>query len=179
MTPLIKSLFLKTFESKEDVPKVSEEIIENKSRDEECEREKSKIGDAKQEEKGSTEITLNDDFGLIDVGDVHDTKDVNGLEAILTMSRDHEIPTFEPLAPSPNLPEPLELYVPTLEPNIIPMADQLEGKGQSLHGMASLAHLCMIILHSLHSMTHFTLMCFNAISLNSSKRSPLYILTFA
>ncbi|GFS40386.1 hypothetical protein Acr_00g0068240 [Actinidia rufa] len=122
-------------ESKEDIPKVSEEIIENESRDEECEREEYEIGDSKREKKGSTEITLNDDFGLLDVGDVHVEDDVNGLEAIPTMSRDHKISTFELLAPSPSLPEPLELHVPTLEPNIILMADQLEeGEGQSLHG---------------------------------------------
>ncbi|GFY82579.1 hypothetical protein Acr_02g0008190 [Actinidia rufa] len=107
-------------ESKEDIPKVSEEIIKNESRDEECEREESEIGESKQEEKVSSEITLNDDFGLLDVGDVHVKEDVNGLEAIPIMSRDQEIPTFEPLTPSPNLPEPLELHVPTLEPSVIP-----------------------------------------------------------
>ncbi|GFS29090.1 hypothetical protein Acr_00g0005300 [Actinidia rufa] len=117
-------------ESKEDIPKVSEEIIENEFRDEECEKEESKIRDSKQEEKGSTEITLNDEFGLLDVGDVHVKEDVNGLEVIPTMSRDHEMPTFETPAPNPNLPESLELHVPTLEPSIIPMADQLkEGEG--------------------------------------------------
>ncbi|GFS36241.1 hypothetical protein Acr_00g0044910 [Actinidia rufa] len=123
-------------ESNEDIPKVSEEIIENEPGDEECEREESKIRDSKQKEKGSTKITLNDDFGLLNVGDVHVKEDVNGLEVIPTMSRDHEIPTFKPLAPSPNLLEPLELHVPTLELSIILMADQLEeGEGQSLHGM--------------------------------------------
>ncbi|GFS40375.1 hypothetical protein Acr_04g0004000 [Actinidia rufa] len=152
-------------ESKEDIPKVSKEIIENESRDEECERGESEIGDSKQKEKGSTKIILNDDFGLLNVGDVHVKEDVNDLEAIPTMSRDHEIPTFKPLAPSPNLPEPLELHVPILEPSIILMADQLE-EGEVNHFMAwaSLAHLCIIIFHSLHSMTLFTLMCFNAIS---------------
>ena len=67
---------------------------------------------------------------------MHVKEDVNVLEAIPTMSRDHEIPTFEPLAPRSNLMKLLELHVPTLEPNIIPMADQLEeDEGQSLHGM--------------------------------------------
>ncbi|GFY88913.1 hypothetical protein Acr_06g0008530 [Actinidia rufa] len=129
--------FSQDFESKEDVPKVSEEIIENEPWDEECEREESEIGDSKQEEKDSTEITLDDDFGLLDVGNVQVKKDVNGLEAISTFPRDHEIPTFEPLTPSPNLPEPLELHVPTLELGIIPMADQQkEGEGQSLYDMS-------------------------------------------
>ncbi|GFZ18361.1 hypothetical protein Acr_27g0001000 [Actinidia rufa] len=122
--------FPQDFKSKENVPKVSDEIIENESLDEKCERGESEIGDSEQEEKGSTEITLNGDFGLLDVGDVHVKEDVNSLEAIPTMSRDHEIPTFKPLVPSPNLSEPLELHVPTLEPNIIPMADQIEeGEG--------------------------------------------------
>ena len=65
---------------------------------------------------------------------MHVKEDVDSLEVIPTMSRDYEIPTFEPLAPSPNLPEPLELHIPTLEPSIIPMADQLEeGECQTLH----------------------------------------------
>ncbi|GFS29830.1 hypothetical protein Acr_00g0008700 [Actinidia rufa] len=64
--------------------------------------------------------------------DVHVKEDANGLEAILTMSRDHEISTFNPLAPSPILTEPLELHVPTLEPSIISMADQIiEGEALS------------------------------------------------
>ncbi|GFS44981.1 hypothetical protein Acr_00g0093350 [Actinidia rufa] len=140
-------------ESKEDIPKVSEEIIENESRDEECEREEYEIGDSKQKEKGSTEITLNDNFGLLNVGDVHVKEDVNGLEDIPTMSRDHEIPTFKPLAPSPNLPEPLELHVPTLEPSIILMADQLEeGEGKSFHGMSLIG--TFVHDHSLFSTYH-------------------------
>ncbi|GFY85738.1 hypothetical protein Acr_04g0004760 [Actinidia rufa] len=73
--------------------------------------------------RSRTEITLNDQFGLLDVGDVHVKEDVNGLEVIPTMSRNHEIPISEPPALSPNLPEPLELHVPTLEPSIIPMTN--------------------------------------------------------
>ncbi|GFY93929.1 hypothetical protein Acr_09g0003750 [Actinidia rufa] len=130
-----KTILPQDLESKEDIPKVSEEIIENESRDEESKREESEIGDSKREKKGSTEITLNDDFGLLDVWDVHVEDDVNGLEAIPTMSRDHKISTFELLAPSPSLPEPLELHVSTLEPNIILMVDQLE-EGEVNHCMA-------------------------------------------
>ena len=148
----------------QDIPKVSEEIIENEPRDEECEREEFEIGDSKQEEKGSTEITLNDNFGLFNVGDVHVKKDVNVLEAIPTMSRDYEIPSFEPLAPSPKLPEPLELHVPILEPSSIPMADQLkEGEGQSHHGMSIIGTI--VHDHSLFSTYHdpfypYVLKCF-------------------
>ena len=114
----------------EDVLKVSEDFIENVSRDDEFEKEESMIEDPNQEER-------NDDVGLLDVGNVHVNKDVDGLEVIPTMSRDHEIPTFEPLTPSLTPLESLELHVPTLEPNIIPIADhQKEGEGQSLHGMS-------------------------------------------
>ncbi|GFZ14535.1 hypothetical protein Acr_24g0007250 [Actinidia rufa] len=148
-----KTILPQDLESKEDIPKVSEEIIENESRDEECEREESEIGDSKREKKGSTEITLNDDFGLLDVWDVHVEDDVNGLEAIPTMSRDHKISTFELLAPSPSLPEPLELHVSTLEPNIILIVDQLEeGDGQSLHGTSIIG--TFVHDHSLFSTYH-------------------------
>ncbi|GFY87995.1 hypothetical protein Acr_05g0016340 [Actinidia rufa] len=72
------------------------------------------------------DLESKEDIPKVNVGDVHVEDDVNGLEAIPTMSRDHKISTFELLAPSPSLPEPLELHVPILEPNIILMADQLE-----------------------------------------------------
>ena len=132
---LDQTILPQDLESKEDIPKESEAIIENVYRDEEFEREESEIEDSNQEEEGSTEATFNDDVGLLDVGNVQVNEDVDGLEVIPTASRDHEIPTFEPLTPSPSLPEPLELHVPTFEPTIIPMADQSkEGEGQALHG---------------------------------------------
>ncbi|GFZ13549.1 hypothetical protein Acr_23g0019340 [Actinidia rufa] len=169
--------FPQDFESKKDVLKVSEKIIENESRDEECEREESKIRDFKQEENGITEITLNDNFGLLFVRDVHVKEDANGLEAILTMSRDHEISTFKPLAPSPILPEPLELHVSTLEPSIIPMADQIiEGEGQSLHGTNFIG--TFVDDHSLFSTYHdlfypYVLKCY---SIEFIKQWPFSIL---
>ena len=129
-------IFPKVFELREVIPK--EEVKEEgtiESKGEEPKSEESKIEDSKQEEKGSTEIALNEDVGLLNVGDVHVKEDVKGLKAILAMSRDHEIPTFEPLTPNPNLSEPLQFHVPTFELTIIPMADQSkEGEGQALHG---------------------------------------------
>ena len=85
---------------------------------EEFERDELEIENFKQEEKV-------DDIGLLDVRDMHVIDTIDGLED-LVMSKNYEIHTFMPLVPSPNLPEPLELYISILKPYIIPIVDQLE-----------------------------------------------------